>query len=89
MVILNTITMVSHVYGYLCLLPLNWLNEHRPIIGTLRSTRRQAQRRGLQNVKKQCKFKLSKRSHGKLTTVFYISSLFYDLQDATVMTELK
>ena len=56
------------------------------IIGTLRSTTRQGRRRGLQNVKKKCKLKLLKlRSRGKLTTVFDISSLFYDLQDATVL----
>ena len=39
-----------------------------------------AQRRGLQNVKKECEFKHFK-IHGKLTTIFDVSSLFYDLQD--------
>ena len=34
---------------------------------------------GLQNFKKQCEFKQFNRSHGKLTTVFDVLSLFYVL----------
>ena len=63
----------------------NTLFYRIPRLGTLRSTTRQGRRRSLQNIKKQYKFKHLKRSHVKLTTVFDILSLFYDLQDAIVL----
>ena len=49
--------------------------------GTFRSTTRQNRRPELQNVKKQCEFKRLK----KPTTIFDVSSLFNDLQDASTL----
>ena len=55
------------------------------ILRNLQSTMRQGRQHDLQNVKKQCEFKHFKKSPGKLSTVFDVSSLFYDLQDAPVL----